>query len=408
MSAGPAILLGVLLLAANAFFVGAEFAIISARRSAMEPLAEAGSRRARSVLWAMEHVSLMLACAQLGITVCSTSLGVVAEPAIAHLLEVPLEAAGLPEGAVHPIAFVVALALVVYLHVVLGEMVPKNLAVSGPDRAVLLFGPPLVAIARFVSPVITALNWLANHLLRLFGVEPKDEVASAFTAQEVHSIVERSQAEGLLDDAQGLLTGALEFSDRTAADVMVPVSALLSVRQGCTVEDVERLVARTGFSRFPVVDAAGQPTGYLHIKDVLYAAPAERSLPVPAWRVRALAEVHPDDEVEEALAAMQRSGTHLARVVALPEPVAPVRTGSTALGADVAADAADAREPFEDSVAGRATAGDRARAAGDDPSADDGAPAGQVVGVVFLEDILEELVGEVRDAMQRGQLGAPR
>ena len=356
MSTGPAILLGVLLLAANAFFVGAEFAIISARRSAIEPLAAAGSRRARVVLWAMENVSLMLACAQLGITVCSTSLGVVAEPAIAHLVEDPLVAAGLPAEAAHPVAFVFALGLVVYLHVVLGEMVPKNLAVAGPDRAVLWFGPPLVAIGRAVSPLIFALNWLANHILRFFGVEPKDEVASAFTAQEVHSIVERSQAEGLLDDAQGLLTGAIEFSDRTAEQVMVPTGALVAVQHGCTAADVERLVSRTGFSRFPVTDDDGMPVGYLHLKDVLYAGPEERDQPVPAWRVRALAQVSPQDEVEAALAAMQRSGTHLARVVA------------------------------------------------QEPSADGAPGARRVVGVVFLEDILEELVGEVRDAMQRGQL----
>ena len=362
MSTGAAIVLGIALLAANAFFVGAEFAIISARRSSIEPLAAAGSRRARIVLWAMEHVSLMLACAQLGITVCSTSLGVVAEPAVAHLIEGPLAAAGLPEDAVHPIAFVVALSVVVYLHVVLGEMVPKNLAVAGPDRAVMWFGPPLVYIARAVSPVITGLNWLANGCLRLFGVEPKDEVASAFTAEEVHSIVERSQAEGLLEDAEGLLTGAIEFSDRTAADVMVPADDVVAVARGCTVDDVERLVARTGFSRFPVTDGAGEPVGYLHLKDVLYASPEERELPIPAWRVRALAQVRPDAEVEEALAAMQLSGTHLARVVDGPED-----SGSTGPG-------------------GTSAAGPR------------------VVGVVFLEDILEELVGEVRDAMQRGQL----
>ena len=114
------------------------------------------------------------------------------------------------------------------------------------------FGPPLVWVARVVRPMISALNWIANHTLRLVGVEPKDEVASAFTAQEVQSIVERSQAEGLLDDEQGLLTGALEFSDRTAADVMIATGALVTVGGGSTPEDVERLVARTGFSRFPV------------------------------------------------------------------------------------------------------------------------------------------------------------
>ncbi|WP_029291298.1 hemolysin family protein [Cellulomonas sp. HZM] len=345
MSSTVALLLAVALLAANAFFVGAEFAIISARRSSIEPRAQAGDRRAGTVLWAMENVSLMLACAQLGITVCSTSLGVVAEPAIAHLIEDPLEAIGVSSSLTHPIAFVVALLVVVYLHVVLGEMVPKNLAVSGPDRAVLVLGPPLVWIARVVRPIIVALNWLANHALRAVGVEPKDEVASAFTAQEVQSIVERSQAEGLLEDAEGLLTGAIEFSDRTARDVMVGSASLVTLGPDVTPDGVEHLVARTGFSRFPVLGADGAPAGYLHLKDVLYADEATRRDPVPAWRVRALAVVGPDDEVEEALEAMRRSGAHLARVQ-------------------------------EDGV---------------------------TLGVVFLEDILEELVGEVRDAMQREQ-----
>lgn len=346
MSTGTALALGAVLLAANAFFVGAEFALVSSRRSAIEPLAESGHRRARVVLWAMEHVSLMLACAQLGITVASTSLGLVAEPALAHLVAGPLEAWGVGSAWTHPIAFVLALAVVVYLHVVLGEMVPKNLAVAGPDRAVLWFGPPLVWVARVVAPLIRALNWIANGTLHLVGVELRDEVASAFTAEEVHSIVERSQAEGLLDDAQGLVTGAIEFSDRTARDVMVPVADLVRVRSGATPDAVERLVARTGFSRFPVVEDDGTLIGYLHLKDVLYADRDERTVPVPTWRVRGLAVVAPDAEIEDTLVAMQRTGTHLARV-------------------------------------------------------DDG---GATVGVVFLEDILEELVGEVRDLMQRNQL----
>ncbi|CAM3873240.1 hemolysin family protein [Isoptericola cucumis] len=352
MSNGTALLVGLLLLVGNAFFVGAEFAVISARRSSMEPRAEAGDRRARTALWAMEHVSLMLACAQLGVTVCSTGLGIVAEPALAHLLEGPFAALGIPESLVHPVALVIALAVVVYLHVVLGEMVPKNLAVAGPETAALWFAPPLVLIARAVRPVIVALNWVANHAVRLAGVEPKDEVASAFTAEEVQSIVEHSQAEGVLHDEQGLLTGAIEFSSRTAGDVMVPRDELVAVAHGTTPDDIEHLVARTGFSRFPVrsdgdpdngSDGGAAFDGYLHLKDVLYASNGDRFDPVPDWRVRALASVRPDDEVEDALRAMQRSGAHLARVE----------------GAD------------------------------------------GVLGVVFLEDILEELVGEVRDAMQR-------
>lgn len=243
-------------------------------------------------------------------------------------------------------ALVIALGIVVYLHVVLGEMVPKNLAVSGPETAALWFAPPLVLVARVLKPVIVALNWVANHCVRLLGVEPKDEVASAFTVEEVQSIVEHSRAEGVLDDDQGLLTGAIEFSSRTAGDVMVPSAELVTITSQATPDDVEHLVSRTGYSRFPLCDDDAEPgalLGYLHLKDVLYATNGNRTRPVPSWRVRAMASVAPGDEVEEALRAMQRTGAHLARV-------------------------------------------------------EDG---GRTVGVVFLEDILEELVGEVRDAMQR-------
>jgi CBS domain containing-hemolysin-like protein len=344
VSGAASLLLGLALLLGNAFFVGAEFAVISARRSQIEPRAEAGSRAARTTLWAMEHVSLMLACAQLGITVCSLGLGAVAEPALAHLLEPLFEHTGVPEALVHPVAFAIALAVVVYLHVVVGEMVPKNIAIAGPDRAALLLGPPLVVVARLVSPVIRALNALANLGLRGLGVEPRNEVSSAFTAEEVHSMVTESHREGLLDDGHGLLTGAIEFSERVAGDVMVGVDDLVTLPTGATPSDVERLVARTGFSRFPLRDADGALVGYLHLKDVLYAEGDEHDQPVPEKRIRSLVAVARDDEIEDALAAMQRSGAHLARV--------------------------------------------------HDPD-------GRLVGVLFLEDVLEELVGEIRDVTRR-------
>jgi CBS domain containing-hemolysin-like protein len=330
------------LLLANAFFVGAEFAVISARRSSIEPRAEQGSRAARTVLWAMENVSLMLATAQLGITVCSVSLGVVAEPAIAHALEVPFQEWGLSEAWAHGIAVAIALLIVVGLHVVIGEMVPKNAAVSSPDRAALIFGPPLVVVARVARPIIAALNWVANVILRAFGVEPRDEVTSAFTADEVHSIVERSSEEGTLLDAAGLLTGAIEFSDRLARDVMVPLTEVVTVGEGVSAEGLEEVAAKTGYSRFPVL-ADGEIAGYLHIKDALFVRPGEREEPLPAWRVRDLATVDASAEVEEVLGDMRRRGSHVALVE------------------------------------------------------DGGVP----VGVVFLEDIIEELVGEVRDAIAR-------
>jgi CBS domain containing-hemolysin-like protein len=343
VSTGGAFAAAVLLLLGNAYFVGAEFAIMAARRSQVEPLATAGSRRARSTLFAMEHISSMLACAQLGVTVCSVVLGAVAEPALAHLLTVPFARVHVPEDLVHPVAFALALTVVVYLHVVLGEMVPKNLSMAGPDRMALLLAPPLVSLSRVLAPLIRVLNALANGGLRLLRVEPKDELTSAYTAQEVQSIVETSQREGLLGHEHALVTGALEFSDRDAGDVAVPLADVVPVAEGSTPADVERLVARTGFSRFPVADAGGELVGYLHLKDVLYADDERYEQPVPAKRIRSLVTVSAGDDVEDVLAAMQRSGAHLARVV----------------------------------------------------------DAGGVTGVVFLEDVLEELVGEVRDETRR-------
>ena len=390
MSTPVALIITVALLAGNAFFVSAEFAVTSCRRSQLEPLAAAGDARAATALWALQHISRMLATAQLGVTVCSTGLGVVAEPAIAHALTPLLARIGIGDAGAHAVAVVIALVLVVYVHVVCGEMVPKNMSIAAPEKAVRLLAPPLVWVSHVFGPVITVLNGFANWTLHLMGLEPREEVAAAVNAAEVASIVERSTAEGVLEDDTGLLTGALEFSEETAGSVMVPLDALVTLAENCRPEDVEQAVAATGFSRFPLVavdsgtagaagdgdggdaDGAGESgarsahdandandadhandasaatnriTGYLHLKDILYVDGAQRSEPIPSWHARTLVPVRADDEVEDVLAAMQRTGAHLGRV--------------------------------ED-------------------------PDGVTVGVVFLEDILEELVGEVNDAMQRG------
>ena len=162
------------LLAVNAFFVGAEFAVISARRSQIEPRAAAGSRSAKTTLWAMEHATLMLATSQLGITVCSLLILNVSEPSIKHILEVPLAWTGPhPRRWSRALPSPIALALVTFLHVVFGEMIPKNMAFSVPDRAALILAPPLVFVSKIVSPLIRALNWVANRILRLFRVSRK-------------------------------------------------------------------------------------------------------------------------------------------------------------------------------------------------------------------------------------------
>ena len=342
---GLALWITVLLLLLNAFFVGAEFAAMAARRSQLEPLAAAGSRRAQICLVALEQIGSLLACAQLGITVCSVLLGAISEVALHHALEPVVEAAGLPTAFADGVALALALLIVIYLHVVVGEMIPKNIAIAGPERSALVLVPALLFVTRVLRPVIRVMEAVAKGLVRAFGIEPKDEIASTFTAEEVEHILAESHREGLIEEEQhGLIGAALEFSDKDAVDVAVPIEELVTLPLTATPDDIERLVAKRGFSRYPMVDESGGLVGYLHLKDVLYADDDARELPVPVKRRRKLATVHSADEVEEVLATMQRTGSHLARVVDTE---------------------------------------------------------GREIGVVFLEDVLEELVGEVTDASQR-------
>lgn len=338
----PGIIWLVVLLVINAFFVGAEFAVISARRSQIEPKAEAGSKAAKTTLWAMEHATLMLATSQLGITVCSLVILNVSEPAIHHLLEIPLGFTSLSGEAVGVIAFITALLLVTFLHVVIGEMVPKNISFSVPTRAALILAPPLVMVARIVKPVIWSLNGIANSILRLFKVEPKDEATSAYTLDEVASIVEQSTRDGLLSDTSGTLTNAFEFTSKTVADVEVPLSSLVFLAADSSPARIQQAVTENGFSRYILTEPGADPVGYIHIKDVMdLIAPDEFHQAVPAKRIRKLASVFSGSELEDALASMRKTGSHVAQV-------------------------------FDQD--------------------------GNATGALFLEDIIEELVGEVHDA----------
>lgn len=338
----PGLIWLVVLLAGNAFFVGAEFAVMSVRRAQIEPRAEEGSKAATTTLWAMEHATLMLATSQLGITVCSLLILNVSEPAIHHLLEYPLAYTPLSAEAISVTAFLVALLVVTYLHVVLGEMVPKNLAFSLPERAALILAPPLVWVSRLVRPVIALLNGIANWIVQRCGVEPKDEAASAFTLAQVADIVEQSQREGTLDDHSGTLAGAFEFTDRKVADVAVPLDRMVLLPEGCTTREVQQAVIEHGHSRFGITDDAGVPVGYLHMKDVMDFRPDQYDDPVPAKRIRRLVSLPRSAEIEDALENLRRHGTHVARAVN---------------------------------------------------------EQGDTVGILFLEDLLEVLVGEVDDVV---------
>jgi CBS domain containing-hemolysin-like protein len=342
VNAPTALIVALLLLLGNAFFVAAEFALVSARRTQIEPLAEAGSRFARTTLKAMENISLVIGVNQLGITVCSLVLGAVGEPAVAHLIEPVLHAAHVSESFLHPVAFTIGMGIVVYLHVAMGEMIPKNLALAGPDRAALVLGPPIWAIVTVLRPVIIVINAVASGVLRLVGVKLMDEVSSTYTREEVAALVEESRGEGLLEgDEYDRLAGALGFTEKPVAAVLMPLGSLTTLPLGSTPSDVEELCAATGYSRFPVCNGEGEPLGYLHIKDVLETDPDRRVRPIdPKW-IRPFASVRESDVLHDALETLQRKGAHMARVV----------DGDSAL-----------------------------------------------LGLVTLEDVLEELVGEIRDA----------
>ena len=347
MSDFGALFLAVGLLLGNAFFVGAEFALVSARRSQIEPRARAGSPWAKITLRAMENMSLVIGVNQLGITVCSLVLGAVGEPAVAHLIEPVFDLLRVPDSLLHPLAFTLALTVVVYLHVVIGEMVPKNLALAGPDRAALVLGPPIWAVVTVLRPVVIVINAIASLILRIFDVELKNEVSSTFTREEVSAMVEESRGEGLIEaDEYSRLAGALGFAEKSVESVLMPLETLATVAQTAALWEVEEACATTGFSRFPVLDSAGHLRGYVHIKDVLESEEERRSRSIDQQVIRPFADVRRDALLHQALETLQRRGAHMARVV-------------------------------------------------DDE--------GALLGVVTLEDVLEELVGEIRDAAHQGE-----
>ncbi len=349
MSDLTGVLVALLLLALNFFFVGAEFAVITARQTQIEPKAAEGSAIARITLRALKDVSLMMAGAQLGITVCTVLLGAVAEPAVAHLFEPLFTLFGVPEAAVHIVSFILAMAIVVTLHVVAGEMVPKNMVLAAPERAALILAPPLYGMVTVLKPLIWLLNQTANLTLHMLKIEPKDEVSTTFTAEELAGLVDESRREGMMDDeAYGLVSSALTLTERTVTAVLLPVESLVSVSPTATLADVEDSCAETGYSRFPVIEDGPEGRivhGYLHIKDVLEVDPERRERQIDRKWFRVMPSLAPTTELNDAIKVMQSKEAHLAQVVSAE---------------------------------------------------------GELCGIVAMEDVLEELVGEIRDISYRG------
>lgn len=318
MSTPVALVATVALLAANGFFVAAEFALLAARRSRIEQLAAEGDRRAHHALAGIRELSLMLAGAQLGITMCSLLLGAVAEPAIADLIEGAVSGViELPEGVLHAIGFGIALSLVVFLHMVVGEMAPKSWAISHPESSALALARPFRAFALVFRPVIRLLNFTANGVVRLVGVEPQNEVAMAHAPADLLLLLEESAGHGAIAaDEHRLLTRTIELSGLDARAAMTPRRDIVAVDTAEPATAVADVVRSSGRSRIVVhEDALDHIVGSIHAKDVLLLDPPERATTTARDLARPVPITHEGHLLEDLLVEMRTSRQHLTVVV---------------------------------------------------------------------------------------------
>lgn len=345
MSAPVLVVVALALIAANAFFVAVEFSLLAARRSRIEAWADEQRAGSVSALAAMRHLNLQLAASQLGITVMSLMLGWLIEPVVGHGLADLLGLTALPEAVSDGLGVALGLIIVALIHMVLGEMVPKSVALAVPDRTLVSLAPLHRAVVFLVKPVVQGLYLLARWGTRALGVEPTDELVQVHTPVELVAIIEESRAGGELAEAEHeLLAGALGFLGVRVSEVMTPRERLVTVPSTATVAEAEAIVHRSGHSRVLVAGTGPDDVaGFLHAKDLLRLAPEQRSGLLPPGLVRVALRVRPDDRLPDVLPRMRRARRHVAVV------------------------------------------GDGSR----------------VLGLVTLEDLLEAIVGDIRDESDR-------
>lgn len=310
------LLVMVCLLLANAFFVAVEFAVIAARRTKLASLASSGGLRARLAERASHDLSIELAGAQLGVTMSSLALGFVAEPVVSHMLESGLHnVAQLPDALVRTLGFVAALAIVSLLHMIIGEMVPKNIALAAPERALMWLAVPDRIYLFAFAPVVHALNGLANLGTRVFGVAPTSELDTVHSAEELAHLLADSRSEGLIPAFEHeLLVGALGLAHRPVMEVALPWDSVVTVARTSSVAAIEAVVVDTGHSRIPVLGSGDEVLGFLHAKDLLTLPSTARGAQLPLGRLRRMLLVGEQATLEEVLLMMQRARIHLAVV----------------------------------------------------------------------------------------------
>lgn len=346
----PFVIITILILI-NGLFVAAEFAIIAVRPTRIEQLARDGNRAARAVgaiLSDRQRTDRYIAAAQLGITLASLGLGMYAEPAIAHLIEIPLhDWFGLEGAIVHTISFVIALALITYLHVVFGEMVPKSLALQKSERTVLLLTNPMRVVGKLFSIPITLLNRIGLWTLKLLRVPPPGADSRLYSPDELELIVLESYAGGMLDErSQELVANLLDFSEERVVQVMMPRTLMSAIPVTIAEDELLELIPTTPYSRLPVYrDSIDNIIGILHLKDLVRQQLAKEPFDLQAL-LRQVPFVPETLSVKILLANFRRQHQHMAIVID---------------------------------------------------------EHGGTLGLVTLEDLLEEVVGEVRDEFDAGE-----
>jgi CBS domain containing-hemolysin-like protein len=347
------LIIGIVLTIGTGFFVASEFTLVNLDRSELEARQERGETMLGPVISGLKSTSTHLSSAQLGITLTTLLTGFTLEPAFSVFLQPALKALHLPTAAVVPVATIVSIAIATLLSMIIGELVPKNLALAIPRQVGKIVIPFQIGFTAVFKPFVRLLNNTANALLRVVGIEPKEELSSARTAEELRSLLRRSASEGSLDrDTATLLSRTLAFSDHTASDVMTPRPRLASIDRSATAEAVVKLARSTGYSRFPVIDDdIDDVVGLVHIKQAV-GVPRERRGDVPVSALQSDALRVPETmKLDTLLGELRARGYQMAIVV--------------------------------DEYGGTA-------------------------GVATLEDLVEELVGEVSDEHDRSRADVVR
>jgi len=321
MSIGVALTLAVLLLIANGFFVAVEFGLIATQRAQLEEKAAEGNKRANTALAAITDLNTQIAGAQLGITMASLALGLLAEPSVAKLLEKTV-LSGISDGARHTIGLIIALSLVTFLHILIGEMVPKNIALADAPRTAMWLAPLHGAFVRLARPLVWLLNAMANGVVRLLGVEALDERAQAKTPEELAMLLQEARDERILEgyDFQ-LLSNTLELGGATIEHAVVPMARVDTAPADAPVADIERSMARSGHSRLALSSASGELIGWVHAKDLLAVDHEVWDEPLPAHRKRRLIPIDHKMPVEDALELLRANRQHFALATSDGKPV---------------------------------------------------------------------------------------